>query len=100
MKKIKYEKITMLFLLFLCTISLSVIGIRKLYLKNKQQEILENKIETFKYIKVQEEGIEKEENIVLEDNSIGLIIIPSINLKAPIYEGTSSSILKFAVRTF
>ena len=35
-----------------------------------------------------------------QDGSIGLIIIPKIDVNAPIYEGTNSEVLKYTVRSF
>lgn len=91
-----------LIVVFLCAISVLIIAYKSIYIKNKQKEFTENVIEYLENIEVQEKskGTEKEENIIFQNGEIGMIIIPSLELKAPIYEGTSNNVLRYTVRTF
>lgn len=103
---------------FLCAISILIVFSKNIYLKNREKEFTENVIE---YLETEnkkkskqestiyEENLEKDINciesgeIVLSKNNhkeIGMIIIPSLELKAPIYEGTNKNVLKYTVRTF
>lgn len=41
-----------------------------------------------------------QEKIIFEDGSIGILKIPSINVKGPIFDGTEQEILKYTIRTF
>ena len=121
MKKLNFKKVTLLFLLILCLNSLGIILLRKFYYMRIEQQfdieiskkIEENqsfKEETLKKqdLKEQEENNLLKEFKILEDNKnsnykyseIGFIIIPSIDVKAPIFEGVSSDILKYGVRAF
>lgn len=43
---------------------------------------------------------EKDYSIIQEDGAIGTIKVPSLNVEAPIFEGTDSEVLKFSVRSF
>ena len=98
MKKTKCLKITMLFLLALCIFTLIFVMARNVYFCKKEQELVQNiekKIES--KTEEQEEGME---DVLFTDGEIGIIIIPSIDVKAPICEGTSSDILKYSVGHF
>ncbi len=84
----------------LCMIfSLSIILITNLNFKNKEEKITQNIISN-----LEENLNEKAENIndtiIFQDGTIGIINIPSINLSAPICEGTGKEILKYTVRPF
>lgn len=48
---------------------------------------------------VKEEAIKKED-ILLEDNTIGILCIPKLNVQAPIKDGTSQEIMKTAIGHF
>lgn len=93
MKKLAVVKITMLFLLLLCICSLLYIFFRAKYFQDTQEVLIENIEKTI------ENNIEKEKNI-LKDGEIGILIIPSIGVKAPICEGISSNVLKFSIGHF
>lgn len=97
MKKIKTSKITLLFLLFLCVFSAVFIGVRRIYLKTNQSNF-ENNVEKLLELYEKQENIK--EKIIFEDEEVGLIIIPSLDIKAPIKEGTDSNILKYSVGHF
>ncbi len=97
MKKIKISKITMLFLLFLCAFSITLIVIRHSYLRTNQSN-LRNNVE--KLLELYEKQEKSEENIIFNDDEIGLIVIPSLDVKAQVKEGTTSNILKYSVGHF
>ena len=98
MKKTKYLKITMLFLLVLCIFTLFLVMLRNVNFYKKEQELVQN-IEGKLESKTEELEVNKEE-IIFADGEIGIILIPSLDVKAPIYEGTSSDILKYSVGHF
>ncbi len=89
MKKIK---IVMLFLFVLLLISFFIINFKN----NKVLEMQENLISKI------ENNLDNSEmkDKIFNDGTIGMIIIPSIGVEAPIVEGTSTDILKYAVRSF
>jgi len=93
MKKIKVSRITMLFLLVLFVLSGLVIGIRHIYFANRQKEIKTDVIN-----KIESKTHSEEE--MFTDDIVGIIIIPSLHVEAPIYEGTTKEVLKYTVRTF
>lgn len=93
MKKVKISRITMLFLLILCILSSLFAMCRKTYIEEKQAEIRNGVIKL----------IEKNENVkkeIFSDGAIGMIVIPSIEVEAPIYEGTTKEVLKYSVGHF
>ena len=89
MKKIK---IVMLFLFVLLLISFFIINFKN----NKVLEMQENLISKI------ENNLDNSEmkDKIFNDGTIGMIIIPSIGVEAPIVEGTSTDVLKYAVRSF
>lgn len=95
MKRFTYIKITMLFLVLFCMLIPLIINSKNLYLKNKEKELLENITNL-----LDGSTIKKERNELFENGEIGIIIIPSIGIKAPIYEGTSNEILKYSIGHF
>lgn len=102
MKEFKVLKITMLFLFVLCAISFIYVSIRYNYIKVKQENLIENiekNLENTKQNEIEQKE-EKETKYILNEGEIGLIIIPSIDVKAPVCEGTSSNVLKYAVGHF
>lgn len=95
MKKIVYTK-TCSVLLLLFILSSLIIFLKIIYFKNKEEKLTEN-------IKNTLEDIENEGNkneTVFEDGSVGLIVIPSLGIEAPIFEGTDKEILKYCVGHF
>lgn len=83
----------------LCTFSLSLIIFKGTYVKNKENAEIENVTKALE--DASKENSEKsEENITFQDGSIGLVIIPSLDVKAPIFEGISQEVLKYSVRSF
>lgn len=102
MKEFKVLKITMLFLFVLCAISFIYVSIRYNYIKAKQENLIENiekNLENTKQNEIEQKE-EKEIKYIFNEGEIGIIIIPSIDVKAPICEGTSSNVLKYAVGHF
>ena len=85
---------TMLFLFILCMLLVLIIGIRNNYIEFKQKEFTQNIINNIKV--VEDEKTTNE----LPEGGIGLIKIPSIEVIAPIYEGTNKEVLKYAVGHF
>lgn len=106
-----------LIVVFLCAISVLIVFYKNIHLKNKQKEFTENVIEhleteskerteqiniTYEEKLVKDKNVEHEESILSKNShkEIGIVIIQSIGVKAPIYEGTSKDVLKYTVRTF
>ena len=111
------KKIYLIIVVFLCTISVLIVFSKNIQLRNKQKEYTENVIEhletgskerteqiniTYEEKLVKDKIIEPEESILSKNShkEIGIVIIPSIEIKAPIYEGTSKDVLKYTVRAF
>ena len=101
MKKIKVVKAMFLFLLILCVISIFIVVSRQTYFENKENEIIKNVESILEDVKDENsELIQEQENWLIQNEVVGIILIPSIDVKAPIYEGTSLDVLKYTVRTF
>lgn len=92
MKKINHWKITVLLLLFLCALTMLIIRLRIMHFQNAEKTIMQNVITEIEN--------EKTDKIILKEGEIGIIKIPSIGIKAPIYEGVRSDILKYTVGHF
>lgn len=92
MKKITIVKMALLLLLVLSIISIVFVILRNNYIERKKQILIE-KVE-----EIIENNVE--EKPIIQNGEIGLIIIPSIDVKAPICEGTSNDILKYSVGHF
>lgn len=90
----KKFKIVVLFLTILCSFSLGIVYFRNDYISRKQEEAIKLADDL-----VLSRDNEKEEEL-LRVGTIGVIEIPSISVKAPISQGTSSNVLKYYVRTF
>lgn len=97
MKKSKNLKMTMLFLLILYSISMTIVII-----KNAKVNYLQKGIEIRIEQKLEKKDTQEkaEDKIIFENGEIGFIIIPILNLKAPIKEGTTGDILKYSVGHF
>ncbi len=116
MKNLKKAKIIILFAIILSVTSCLLVTIREVYIKSKIEnalaEVEQNKdtitqknnevqIETEKNNKKQNQAKnEKETNKTYTNGIIGEIIIPVINVKAPIKEGVTLGIINYTVRTF
>ena len=95
------RKIILLFM-FLVFSSILIILIKNNHFENKKEKL----ISEIQKIEKQEKLQEKEERVVdevkvndFENDTIGLLIIPSIEVKAIIKEGTSQEVLKYTIRT-
>lgn len=96
-----YKKVILLSL-FLLSISSLVILLKDIHFKNKEKEhisIIEN-IEVQEKNKQEEGKTEEINDKRFEDEIIGILVIPSIEVKAVIKEGTSQEILKYTIRAF
>ena len=67
--------------------------------ENKLLDIAQNVISTNENTKIQTEIIIKEE-LELNENVIGILEIPKLNLIAPVKEGTTQEILKYSIGHF
>jgi len=74
-----------------------MINMRSIYVKNKGKEAVEKVTNMLENVKVKE-AINK--GHVETNGEIGIILIPVLDIKAPIYEGTTSEILKYSVGHF
>ncbi len=101
MNRKKYLKMTMLFLLILCISTMLIVIFRNVYFTTIQDKLIQNIEQKLEKI-VNTQIVVEEEPYFLkgEEKEIGLIIIPSLNIKAPICEGTSNNVLKYAVGHF
>lgn len=97
MKLSKSIKITMLFLVTLCAISIFIVNMRHIKVEHLKQAIKTNIEEKLYENNIKEES---KNTVIFENGEIGLIIIPILDLKAPIKEGTTSDILKYSVGHF
>ena len=96
MKKTIYLKTVFVFVIFLCLFSSILLFTKNYYFENKEKQITQNTKNILENINKSES---KDKNI-FEDNCIGIIKIPSIDLVATIYQGTSNEILKYWVGHF
>lgn len=98
MQKINTVRVMTLVSILCAIFSIIVILIINTNLKSKEknvkQLILNNLNENIDEVK------QDEKDIIFQDGSIGIIVIPSINVNAPIYENTSQEVLKHAVGHF
>ena len=97
MKLSKNMKITMLFLFTLCVISIFIIHTRNVKVEYLQKEIKTSIEEKLDKNNPKENS---EDEVMFENGEIGFIIIPILDLKAPIREGTTNGILKYSVGHF
>ena len=96
MRYIFYVKMTVLFLLILFVFSFLIIDIKGNYVDSKTREKVDNVVNMLEDIKMDEE-LKSAKGI---NNAIGIIIIPTLDIKAPIYEGTTKDVLKYSVGHF
>lgn len=83
-----------LFLCLLALFSATIIVFRNKHFDNREKKI----IEEIDFIL--EQNIEDGRKEKFQEETIGLILIPSLEVKAMIKEGTDAEILKYDVRTF
>ena len=97
MKLSKNVKITMLFLFTLFAISIFIVSTKNIIVEHFPKE-LETSIE--EKLDKNDKKEKSEDKIIFENGEIGFIILPTLDLKAPIKEGTTSDILKYSVGHF
>ena len=84
----------------LCVIfSLGILLIKNRYIKNKTEKITQSIVSNLEESKDEKKENSKN-NRIFQDGTIGFIIIPSIDVNAPISEGIGKEVLKYTVRTF
>lgn len=93
-------KITMLFLLILCVFSILIIALKGIYIKNIERENINNIEIALENDNRKVEESKQKEGRVLPDGAVGLLIIPSIGVNAPIREGTNADIIKYTIGHF
>lgn len=99
MEKITSFKKLCIFLFSLCILIILIITLKNSYLKYKEKELIE-RVST-KLEEVSNENINQSQAQEIKiGDEIGIIIIPSIEVKASIVEGTNQEILKYAVGHF
>lgn len=92
----KRFKIVLLFLFVLCVFSICIFFMRNSHISRKRNDALRDTKDFLEYFETSKE----QEKVVKEDGAIGIIKIPRFDVVAPVFEGTSSDVLKFYVRSF
>ena len=99
----KLREIISLAILIIITTVVCILGINRILLKNKEKELLNIAESVIKNINEEKErNLEDTENddVELINGIFGIIEIPTLNIKAPICDGTSQEILKNTVGHF
>ena len=94
MKKFIYLKVVSIFVLFLCTFSFLILFIKKSNIKKIEIENYKTTEQIFENIITEE----SEEKLTFQDDCIGAIKIPSIDVQ--VYQGTSQEVLKYWIGHF
>ena len=100
--------ILILFIIMGVTAFATIYSYKRLKNAEQSQQILEKTYQLIQNVNVaplnnENEEIQeaiKKEDILLEDNTIGILCIPKLNVQAPIKEGTSQEIMKTAIGHF
>ncbi|MCI8621520.1 MAG: hypothetical protein HFJ50_07455 [Clostridia bacterium] len=87
-----------LFLLSLIAVSFLIIAIKEFCFNIKTKMLMES-LEGMTKCLEENQRNDEEKTPKFQDDVIGMIIIPKIEIEAPIKEGTSTQILKYTVRT-
>lgn len=101
----KRKTLIWLIILILIIAAVLILGISKFMkyklqkTENKLLDIAQNVISTNKNIETETDVIVKEE-LELNENVIGILEIPKLNLTAPVKEGTTQEILKYSIGHF
>lgn len=102
MKKL-YIALLILFIIMSFIAFATLYCYKRLKNANESQQIL-NKIyqlvQNTNTTPISEENTIKKEDILLEDETIGILCIPKLNVQAPIKDGTSQEIMKTAIGHF
>ena len=99
----KYRLIMLLMIIILVFLTVAVHNYMKNDVTTTTEELIEkteviiNDIENTNQV---ETNIVTKEELKLNDNLIGILEIPKLNIKAPVKEGTTQAILKYSVGHF
>lgn len=99
----KKKTIIILIMIILAITVIAIIGINKFMqykIKNEEKILIDIAEDIVSSEENKEINIFTKEELELKDNVIGILEIPKINLKAPVKEGTTQDILKYAVGHF
>lgn len=99
--------ILILFIIMGLTAFATIYSYKRLKNAEQSQQMLEKTYQLIQNANVASISIENEaqeeipkEDIMLEDETIGILCIPKLNIQAPIKEGTSQEIMKTAIGHF
>lgn len=100
----KYKLIMLLMIFMLVFLTVAVHNYMKTDIETTTEELIEKTEVIIKGIENTNQPIETsivtKEELKLNDNLIGILEIPKLNIKAPVKEGTTQSILKYSVGHF
>lgn len=102
----KYRLIMLLMIIMLLFFTVAVHNYMKTNIETTTEELIEkteviiNDTENTENTEQAETNIVTKEELKLNDNLIGILEIPKLNIKAPVKEGTTQSILKYSVGHF
>lgn len=99
----KKKTIIILIMIILAITVIAIIGINKFMqykIKNEEKVLIDIAEDIVSSEENKEINIFTKEELELKDNVIGILEIPKINLKAPVKEGTTQDILKYAIGHF
>lgn len=99
----KKKTIIILIMIILAITVIAIIGINKFMqykIKNEEKVLIDIAEDIVSSEENKEINIFIKEELELKDNVIGILEIPKINLKAPVKEGTTQDILKYAIGHF
>ena len=100
----KYRLIMLLMIIMLVFLTVTVHNYMKNDIETTTEELIEKTEEIINNIENINQPIETsivtKEELKLNDNLIGILEIPKLNIKAPVKEGTTQSILKYSVGHF
>lgn len=88
------KKTVIVLILFLCILSILIIISKKVNFLNKEKESKQNIKNSIENVNIDEE------KVTFPNGIIGMILIPNLEVEAPVSEGTGGEILKYWVRTF
>lgn len=100
----KYRLIMLLMIIMLVFLTVTVHNYMKNDIETTTEELIEKTEEIINNTENINQPIETsivtKEELKLNDNLIGILEIPKLNIKAPVKEGTTQSILKYSVGHF
>ena len=99
----KNRSIMLLMIIMLVLLTVAVHNYMKKDIQTTSKELIEKTelvIKDIENTNQAETNIVTKEELKLNDNLIGILEIPKLNIKAPVKEGTSQAILKYSVGHF